>query len=70
MKFLLDTNICIHFLNRRNESLIKRLNEINQDDIVVCSMVKAELAYGALKSKRPVETLTFSTGRYGLRMKH
>ena len=53
MSFLLDSNTCIQFLNKRCEPLIRRLTETPDEDILVCSVVKAELLYGARKSRDP-----------------
>jgi tRNA(fMet)-specific endonuclease VapC len=58
MRYLLDTNVCIKFLNQTSESIIERLNAISDIDIVVCSVVKAELFYGAMKSNNPSKTLS------------
>jgi tRNA(fMet)-specific endonuclease VapC len=57
MRYLLDTNICIYFLNRRSEYIIQQLRKIPPQDIWLCSIVKAELWYGAIKSARKVENL-------------
>ena len=57
MSYLLDTNTCIYFLNERSEPLVRRIKSTHPQDIVVCSIVKAELYYGALKSSRPMENL-------------
>jgi tRNA(fMet)-specific endonuclease VapC len=53
MKWLLDTNACIRYLNGRAPSLKSRLDEVSDSDIVVCSVVKAELAFGAARSINP-----------------
>jgi tRNA(fMet)-specific endonuclease VapC len=52
MKYLLDTNTCIQFLNKRSQALIDRLTETPDDDVLVCSIVKAEMFFGSLKSAR------------------
>ena len=57
MKYLLDTNICIYFLNKRSESLVQRFYLIPPADIALCSIVRAELWYGALKSGNPGKNL-------------
>ena len=57
MKYLLDSNTCIRHLNRRSQPIIRRLSELSAADIAVCSVVKAELYYGAAKSNNPVQTL-------------
>jgi tRNA(fMet)-specific endonuclease VapC len=57
MKYLLDTNTCINYLNGRSENIRNQLELINPEEIVLCSVVKAELYYGALKSGKPTENL-------------
>lgn len=52
MKYLLDTNTCIYYLNKRSPSILSRIASTNPDDIVVCSVVKAELFAGAVRTKR------------------
>lgn len=53
MKFLLDTNVCIRFLNQRSARLLERFHATDERDIAICSVVKAELYLGALKSQSP-----------------
>lgn len=53
MTYLLDTNTCINYLNGRSEKIRHRLEASTQQDIVLCSVVKAELYYGAAKSAKP-----------------
>lgn len=57
MKYLLDTNACIRYLNGRSENLRRQIAAKNPDDIVLCSIVKAELSYGARKSQNPRRSL-------------
>ncbi len=57
MIYLLDTNVCVRYLNGRSLSIRERLQATNAEDIVVCSVVKAELFYGAMKSNNPQRTL-------------
>lgn len=57
MKYLLDTNTCIGYLNGRSPAVFQRLNEIPESDICVCSVVKLELRYGALRSEYIEKTL-------------
>ena len=52
MSYLLDSNVCIHLLNGRHPQLIERFHNHTQQEIVLCSMVKAELLRGALRSQR------------------
>lgn len=55
--YLLDTNVCIRFLNKSSPVLILKLIETDPDEIFLCSIVKAELFYGAHKSNNPLKTL-------------
>jgi len=57
MKYSLDTNTCIRYLNQRSTSIIRKLNNVSPDDIVVCSIVRAELFAGAGKSQTPAMSL-------------
>ena len=58
MTYLLDTNSCIKYLNGRSDQIRQKLESKSPHDIVVCSIVKAELFYGALKSANPEKNLT------------
>jgi tRNA(fMet)-specific endonuclease VapC len=53
MSYLLDTNVCIIYLKGRNLNLKQRLEAIPVQGIAVCSIVKAELCFGAMKSADP-----------------
>ena len=57
MKYLLDTNTCIHYLNGTSEKIRMHFAEKSPNEISLCSIVKAELYYGALKSKKVEENL-------------
>lgn len=48
--YLLDTNACIRILNNSSESLVDRLRQQSPEDLFLCSVVKAELVYGAYRS--------------------
>lgn len=48
--YLLDTNACIRILNNSSESLVNRLQQQSPEDLFLCSVVKAELVYGAYRS--------------------
>jgi tRNA(fMet)-specific endonuclease VapC len=54
---LLDTNVCIAYLNGTDERVRARLTAISPQDVVLCSVVKAELLFGARKSQRVEENL-------------
>jgi tRNA(fMet)-specific endonuclease VapC len=52
MKFLLDSNICIHFL-RGKYNIIEKLNELGIDNCAISEITLAELVFGAEKSDNP-----------------
>ncbi|MDT9206230.1 MAG: type II toxin-antitoxin system VapC family toxin [Limnospira sp. PMC 1256.20] len=60
MRFLLDTNSCIIYLRGKNLALKKRL-EFYRKEVAVCSVVKAELFYGSMKSANPEKNLRLQT---------
>ncbi|EKD09501.1 type II toxin-antitoxin system tRNA(fMet)-specific endonuclease VapC [Limnospira platensis] len=60
MRFLLDTNSCIMYLRGNNLALKKRL-EFYRKEVAVCSVVKAELFYGSMKSANPEKNLRLQT---------
>ena len=51
MKYLLDTNICIALLKNNEAGLVQKIKENSPDNFVLCSIVKAELLFGARKSQ-------------------
>jgi tRNA(fMet)-specific endonuclease VapC len=56
--YLLDTNTCIRLLNDdRNASVPRRLAMLQPEAIRLCSVVKAELYYGAYRSSRREQNL-------------
>lgn len=57
MRFLLDTNTCIGYLTGRSPSIATRLASTPPSDIALCSVVKAELLFGAQKSHRVEENI-------------
>jgi tRNA(fMet)-specific endonuclease VapC len=57
--YLLDTNSCVEQLRRGpTSSLSVRLSQAAPGDVVLCSVVVAELLFGALRSAKPAEGLT------------
>jgi tRNA(fMet)-specific endonuclease VapC len=56
MKYLLDTNTCIRIMTGRSESARSKIRTIPVQDIVIPSIVRAELWYGAAKSQTPVDS--------------
>jgi tRNA(fMet)-specific endonuclease VapC len=53
MRYLLDTNACVVYLRGRNLPLRQRVLAHPFVDLHLCSVVKAELIRGALRSCRP-----------------
>lgn len=57
MIHLLDTNVCISFLNERDSKLRKRLEHAEPRETKLCAVVKAELLFGARNGARSAENL-------------
>lgn len=57
MTYLLDTNACVHILNGTSPGVVTRFSSASPRTIGLCSVVKAELLYGARKSRRAAATL-------------
>jgi tRNA(fMet)-specific endonuclease VapC len=57
MIYLLDTNTCIGYINRRNLSIYQRITSLSPEDVGICDIVKFELYYGAYNSSRSEENL-------------
>ncbi|MBR8841052.1 MAG: type II toxin-antitoxin system VapC family toxin [Stigonema ocellatum SAG 48.90 = DSM 106950] len=53
MRYLIDTNVCVKYLNGEPIALQRRLQATDLENIAVCSIVKMELFYGAMRSKDP-----------------
>ena len=53
MKYSLDTNTCIRYINGRSPGVRAKLPTIPTHEVIVCSVVRAELFYGAAKSQLP-----------------
>jgi tRNA(fMet)-specific endonuclease VapC len=51
MKYLLDTNTCVHFLNR-NPVVCEKLQQVSDEDIGVSIISIAELKFGAYNSQK------------------
>jgi tRNA(fMet)-specific endonuclease VapC len=48
--FLLDTNTCIEYLRKRNQNVINQIHARPPNELRLCSIVTAELYFGACKS--------------------
>jgi tRNA(fMet)-specific endonuclease VapC len=53
MKYLLDTNVCVVYLRGKNPLVRARFTAHPPTDLGVCSVVVAELCYGAARSSSP-----------------
>ena len=58
MKYSLDTNTCIAYLNDATSLVAQRMAAQSPSDITVCSVVRAELWYGALRSRNPAQAMS------------
>ncbi|MEL6909437.1 MAG: type II toxin-antitoxin system VapC family toxin [Cyanobacteria bacterium J06598_4] len=55
--YLLDTNVCIVYLKGKSSNVNQRLKSLKRNNIAVCSVVKAELFYGSMRSNNPKKAL-------------
>ena len=53
MKYLLDTNVCVDYLNGRYPAVVARVQNSAPDDLGLSCLVVGELRYGADRSARP-----------------
>jgi len=53
VKFLLDTNACVDYLNGRHPALVRRIQQSPPADLALSAVVVAELRFGADRSDRP-----------------
>lgn len=53
MRLLLDSNTCIQHLRGRSPTITHRLTSLPLGDLAICSVVRAELRYGALRHRDP-----------------
>ena len=54
MRYLLDTNICIHLIQQHLVAVAKRFGELRQGDVVMSAVTYAELRYGVERCPAPV----------------
>ena len=57
MNLLLDTSVCVPLINRTEPRLAKRLLEEDPSSVLLCSVVKAELYFGARNSMKVAENI-------------
>ncbi|WP_162418726.1 PIN domain-containing protein [Cyclobacterium roseum] len=68
MKYLLDTNVCIHFL-RGKYGLIETFQEIGTENVAISEISLAELVFGAensTNSKKNLELIEVFTNQVGV----
>lgn len=56
MKYLLDTNTCIRYINGRAPNIRHKLPTVALVDVAVSSITKAEMFYGSAKSQTPEQS--------------
>jgi tRNA(fMet)-specific endonuclease VapC len=54
---ILDTSVCIGWLTGKDLGVKRQLGSLRRDEVALCSVVKAELLYGARASARVRENL-------------
>jgi len=53
MKFMLDTNLCIHLIKHRPQRLLNKFDRTSIGEVGISSVTLAELEYGVANSSRP-----------------
>jgi tRNA(fMet)-specific endonuclease VapC len=53
VRYLLDTNVCVDYLNGRYPAVVARIQRAAPEDLCLSSVVVGELRYGADRSGRP-----------------
>lgn len=57
LKYLLDTNACIVYIRNFQSGVRRKLESMPKSRVAVCSIVKAEMFYGSMKSQNPQKSL-------------
>ncbi len=52
IRYMLDTNICIHIIRDRPEPVCRKLSHVAVGEVAISSIVSAELWYGVAYSER------------------
>ena len=55
MRYLLDTNACVAYLRQPGAPVARKLTMLSPENVVLCSIVKAELYFGLERSERPAD---------------
>ena len=57
IRFMLDTNVCIHLLRGKKAALLDRICECEPGEVAISSISFAELQHGVCKSSDPGKNL-------------
>jgi len=57
LKYLLDTNACIVYIRNSQSGVRHKLELLPKSETAICSIVKAEMFYGSMKSQNPKGSL-------------
>ena len=63
--YLLDTNACIQFLRDPGSAVARRLAAVPAGEVALCTVVKAELYYGAWRSADPDRSIQVLEAFFG-----
>jgi len=63
--YLLDTNACIQFLRDPDSAVSHRLSAVSEGEVALCTVVKAELYYGARRSADPDRSIQVLEAFFG-----
>ena len=53
MKYLLDTNTCIRYINGRAPQIRENMRSLSDSDIAISTITKGEMYAGSAKSQNP-----------------
>jgi tRNA(fMet)-specific endonuclease VapC len=56
--YILDSNVCVQYLKRAHPGIVARIRHAEPNQLVLCSIVKSELLYGARHSRMVQRNLT------------
>lgn len=56
MRYLLDSNVCIGYINGRSPEIRKQVDSKAYTDIVLSSITKGEMYFGSRKSQNPIRS--------------
>ena len=56
MKYLLDTNTCIRYLNGRAPQIRQKMASVDDSDIAISTITQGEMYAGSEKSQKPLQS--------------